>query len=309
MSNNYKEKYLDLLKNKFGKITKIGNGHSLFLIDSLDVMIYFRYSKILDKEKNRPSAFYGLLKQDIELIKKSNKKSFIFLLTEEENKNLFIPFNYFEHYFSLFKASKDGQYKINHYFKSTGNIIYFNQYAKYSTEKFQSFNAVLNAKTEKIKIPSLSHGQVQSLVGAIGIKQGYNLFFPAKDHVEIDYSIVDNSNIREKLPSFGDIIDRIIKEIDVIWLDGNKPEQFFEVEHSTPIYSGLLRFNDVMLTIGNAKEFNIIAKDERENKFGLEINRPTFTENKLNEKTTFISYESIYKKYFNLTGKHYEKRN
>ena len=60
-----------------------------------------------------------------------------------------------------------------------------------------------------------------------------------------------------------------------------------KVEHSTPIYSGLLRFNDVLLTVGDAKEFNIIAKDERENKFGLEINRPTFTENRLNEKNYF----------------------
>lgn len=85
-------------------------------------------------------------------------------------------------------------------------------------------------------------------------------------------------------------------------------EQFFEVEHSTPIYSGLLRFNDILLSIGYVEEFNIIAQDERENKFGLEINRPTFTKSKLIEKTIFISYESIYRRYFHLTGKYYQNK-
>ena len=226
--NVYKTKYLNLLKNKFGKVTKIGNGYNLFLVNSLDVIIYFRYSKILGKEKSRPYTFYGLRKDDIELIKKSNKKSFILLITTEEDKNLFIPFNYFEHYFYSSKSSNDGQYKINHYFKSTGNIIHFSKYGKYSTEKFQSFDSVLNTQTKKIKIPSLSHGQIQSLIGAIGIQQGYDLFFPAKDHKELDYAIINNSNIRKNLPSFNNVIDRIIREIDVIWLNGNKPEQMFE---------------------------------------------------------------------------------
>lgn len=305
MSNQYKDKYLNLLKNKFGKVTKIGTGYSLFLIHAPDIVVYFRYSKILGAEK-RPYTFYGLKKDDLELIRKLNKTSFLILLTTEEEKNLFIPFDQFENYFELFKIESDNYYKVNHYFKPTGNVINLSNVGKYSTEKFLSFDKILNTETTKLKIPPLSHGQVQSLVGAIGIKQGYDLFFPKKDYSQIDYSIVSCSNIQDSLPSFNNIIDRIIREIDVIWLDGSKLERFFEVEHSTPIYSGLLRFNDVSLSIGNAKEFNIVADDKRENKFGFEINRPTFTKSKLIEKTTFISYESIYRKYFNLIGEYYE---
>ena len=307
MSNKYKDKYLSLLKNKFGKITKIGTGYSLFLVHTPDIIVYFRYSKIHSDDK-RPYTFYGLKKDDVELIKKLNKKSFIILLTSEENKNLYIPFNALENYFHPSKANKDNQYKINHFFKPTGNVISLSKTGKYSTEKFLSFDKILDAETTKIKLPLLSHGQVQSLVGAIGIQQGYDLFFPKKDYNQIDYSIVNRSKIQDWLPSFNNIIDRIIKEIDVIWLNGIKLEHFFEVEHSTPIYSGLLRFNDVSLSIGNSKEFNIVAQDERENKFGLEINRPTFTKSKLIEKTNFISYESIYRRYFHLTGKYYEPK-
>lgn len=172
--NSYKEKYLSLLENKFGKITKIGSGYNLFLVNASDVIIYFRYSKMLGKEK-RLHTFYGLRGEDIELIKKYNKKTFIILLTTKEEKNLFIPFYQFKDFFSPSYINEDGQYKINHYFKSTGSIINFSKYAKYSAEKFRSFDTVLDAKTTKIKIPKLSHGQIQSLVGAIGIQQGYDL--------------------------------------------------------------------------------------------------------------------------------------
>ena len=304
MSYVYKEKYLNLLNNKFNKITKVGTGHSLYHIHSPDMLIYFRYSKILGNKKNI-YTFYGLKKDDIEIMINQGKKSFIVLLTTEENKNLFIPFNQFASYFHQSKVSSDRQYKVNHYFKHTGNIIDFSNIGRFSTEKFRDFDNVLNITTTKLKIPQLSHGQVQSLIGAIGIQQEYDLFFPKKDYHTIDVSIIEYSAIRDQLPSFHSSIDRIVREIDVIWLKDNKLEHFFEVEHSTPIYSGLLRFNDALISIGCAKEFNIVAEDAKEAKFGLEINRPTFIKNNLIKKTTFLSYESVYRRYFNLTGKHY----
>lgn len=111
--------------------------------------------------------------------------------------------------------------------------------------------------------------------------------------------------MRENLPAFSPEIDNIISEIDVIWMQNSKPVSFFEVEHATPIYSGLLRFNDVLLTISGADNFNIVAENERERKFGREINRPTFKQNKLIDKVTFLDYENIYHWYYNLYGKAY----
>lgn len=300
MPNIYKEKYLYLLESTFGKIIKIGSGHNLYHIHSPDILVYFRYSKT-----HNNYTFYGLKKDDIEIMKNTGKKSFIFLLTTEEDKNIFIPFNQFESYFNPSKTSNDKQYKVNHYFKPTGNIINFSNIGRFSTEKFRDFESILNITPTKLKIPKLSHGQVQYLIGRIGIQQGYDLFFPKKDYNEIDLSIIGNS-VQEQLPSFGNSIDHIVKEIDVIWLKNNKLEHFFEVEHSTPVYSGLLRFNDVLLTIGHVKEFNIVAEDKRENKFGREINRPTFIKNNLIKKTTFLSYESVYRRYFNSIGKYYD---
>lgn len=307
MANPHQEKYLNLLENKLGDAHKIGVGYSLYQFSEANTIVYFRYSKINYTPKI-PQAFYGLRKSDIDIIKgqNKNKKSFIFLLTNEADKNIFIPYDYFADYFDSAKHNThDQQYKLIHYFKPTGNLLYFPGYGRYSTETFQQFDAVLHAQPQRAIMPDLSHSQVQSLVGAMGISQGYDLYFPAGDRGKLDYSILNNARLRENLPAFSHQIDRIISQIDVIWLNGNQPKQLFEVEHSTSIYSGLLRFNDVLLTIGNVEEFNIIAKTEKENKFGLEIKRPTFTQNKLNEKTTFMSYNALYQRYYNLTGEYY----
>lgn len=41
----------------------------------------------------------------------------------------------------------------------------------------------------------------------------------------------------------------VMKNIDVIWFrrGTGHPERFFEIEHTTSVYSGLLRMNDVMI--------------------------------------------------------------
>lgn len=135
--------------------------------------------------------------------------------------------------------------------------------------------------------------------------KGYDIWFPVNDRERIDKTIIDNSKIIYQLPSFRKDVDNIISEIDVIWLDKSKPISLFEVEYSTPIYSGLLRFNDVLLSIAGTNNFNIISDIERESKFGTEINRPTFTQSKLNELVTFMNYENVYQWYHNLTGKYY----
>jgi hypothetical protein len=306
MANLHKDRVIKILEDKFGKLKNIGDSYSLYVIPSIDVIIYFRYSKISQASKNVLKAFYGLRKEDIDLLQR--KKSYICLITNDINKNIFIPFQKFETYFSETEPSKDGQYKTHSIFKPTGAEVYFANIGKFNAESYFNLNDILNITQTKIPIPELSHTQIQSLIGSIGIQKGYDLWFPESDKIKIDNSIVDFSKIRNKLPTYGKEIDYIISEIDVIWLNKTKLVSFFEVEHSTPIYSGLLRFNDVLLSIAGTDNFNIVADHERESKFGREINRPTFKQNRLIDKVTFVNYENIYKWYYNLKGKYYEDK-
>ena len=303
MANIYYQKVIEKIEESFGKPKRIGSGYTLFHFPSADIIVYLRYSKISVASKNVLKAFYGLRKEDIDLMQ--SKKSFICLITNDESKNLFIPFQQFASYFSITKPSNDGQYKTLSFFKQTGAEIYFSGIGKFSAEPYLDINNILNVSKNKKPIPDLTHSQIQSLIGSIGISKGYNVWYPESDRSKIDFNIVSENKIIEKLPTFRREIDHIISEIDVIWLDSLEPISFYEVEHSTPIYSGLLRFNDILLTLG-VKNFNIVAPNEKESKFGREVNRPTFRQNKLIEKVTFLDYENIYTWHINLTGKQYE---
>jgi hypothetical protein len=233
------------------------------------------------------------------------RKSFLCFVWNRQDSPLLVSFNQYESYFSQTEPSKDGQYKTLIFFKPTGTELYFANIGKFNSDSYYGINALYETSRDKLVVPELSHGQVQSLIGAIGIKKGFDIWFPSNNKLNIDNSIVELSKIREKLPNYGKDIDDIVSEIDVIWLQATNLISLFEVEHSTPIYSGLLRFNDVLLTIPGVDNFNIVAKNEREEKFSREINRPTFKQNRLIDKVTFLDYENIFNWYHNLYGRIY----
>jgi hypothetical protein len=91
-------------------------------------------------------------------------------------------------------------------------------------------------------------------------------------------------------------VRQIAEEIDVIWAErGGMPKAFFEVEHSTPIYSALLRFNDVHLLQPrlNAR-FSIVSNEDRRSLFVRQLNRPTFVASGLKETCNFLEYRNVY---------------
>ena len=303
MNNEFRNNLINRLREKYGKIQNTGNGHTLFHVPSADFYVYFRYSKLSGSEKSTHKTFYGLRKEDLDLMQ--GKKSYICFLTNDATKNITLPFLQYENYFFNTSPASDGQYKVAVLFKKTGAELYINNVGKFSVESYLGTERLSSIEVNKIIIPELTHPQIQSLIGSIGIKKGFDIWFPKNDKIKIDSSIVNIKRIRENLPNYSKEIDHIIAEIDVIWLDNTNPVSFYEVEHSTPIYSGLLRFNDVLLTVPNVENFNVIANNDRENKFGREINRPTFKQNKLIEKVTFLDYENIYSWYVNLFGSVY----
>jgi hypothetical protein len=302
MANIFVQNIISKIEKDFGKLKKVGNGNSLYEISSINTFIYFRYSKI-SNVGNYTKGFFGLRNEDLKIIK--GKMSFICFILDEILEPILIPFKNYEYDFGLFNPSSDGQYKVLLFFKKFCTEFYIANVGKYNVDAYYGLSQLYAITNTKLKIPDLSHTQIQSLLGAIGTKKGYDLWFPESDKNKLDDKIIDYSKVKNKLPAFSSDIDNIISEIDVIWFENLKPVSFFEVEHSTPIYSGLLRFNDVLLTISGADNFNIVAQNEREGKFSKEVRRPTFKQNKLIDKVTFLDYENIYQWYYNLYGTKY----
>jgi hypothetical protein len=88
-----------------------------------------------------------------------------------------------------------------------------------------------------------------------------------------------------------------VKQIDVLWLKGRAMARAFEVEHTTAIYSGLLRMADLLALQPNMQiKLHIVAPEERLEKVRREIKRPVFSlleHGPLYEKCTFLSYDDV----------------
>jgi len=92
-------------------------------------------------------------------------------------------------------------------------------------------------------------------------------------------------------------VPRSIENIDVVWKFGPYSiKSAFEIEHSTSIYSGILRLSDLRAEAPNSNyPLFIVASEERRRKVFEELRRPTFSGPclRLNEVIRFLGYEKL----------------
>ena len=139
--------------------------------------------------------------------------------------------------------------------------------------------------------------EMQALVAQVGKMMGMDIWVPVNDRTRIaSVADIDSETYLGTLPlSYGDEPLRTIEQIDVIWIKGNSIERAFEIEHTTAIYSGILRMADLMALVPNMKiKTHIVAPDYRRDQVLREIRRPVFRllqSDPLSEFCTYISYD------------------
>lgn len=125
-----------------------------------------------------------------------------------------------------------------------------------------------------------THDEMQWLLLKLGSDMGLDVWVARNDLGKkfngIPFKTIPN--LRRELPmQFDDATNRIIQLIDVLWLRKNTIVAAFEVEHTSSIYSGLLRMSDLISMQQNLNiNLYIVAPDERSDKVIAEVNRPTF---------------------------------
>jgi hypothetical protein len=142
--------------------------------------------------------------------------------------------------------------------------------------------------------------QVQAQIAEIGAKMGFRIWVPPSDRPRV-MSVVQpahRSAFLEVLPlNYDENTLDTIRQIDVLWLKGRSMARAFEVEHTTAIYSGILRMADLLALQPNMQiRLHIVAPDERREKVLREIKRPVFSlldHGPLYEKCTFLSYAAV----------------
>jgi len=141
------------------------------------------------------------------------------------------------------------------------------------------------------------HTHVQWLLATVGRKLGCRVWIAANDrHREWNGETLGDLSVR-RLPSLGLDPDaqRIVSLIDVVWLKGaNQVAAAFEVEHTTSVYSGLLRMADLSALSPNLNfPLYIVAPHDRIEKVRRELSRPTFQLLELHRRCGFFSAEAL----------------
>lgn len=127
-----------------------------------------------------------------------------------------------------------------------------------------------------------THTEIQGWLRDVGLGLGYNVWIAANDRGRI------YNGGRLSDGCLGDLqllvglagIDAV-RLIDVLWLDKHDGgiHAAFEVEHTTSIYSGIVRMLDLALgPCGNLlKGIFLVAPDNREAEVRVQVARPAFT--------------------------------
>jgi hypothetical protein len=144
------------------------------------------------------------------------------------------------------------------------------------------------------------HTEIQWKLLDLGSRLGYSVWAPNNDRGRMwkENRLADIPKLLDKLPpQFDPAAMRIVSFIDVIWLQDRTLFAAFEVEHTTPIYSGLLRMADLMTLVPNQElKWYIVSSENRVDCFAAQVSRPVFQEalkKPLHSVCKFLPYERL----------------
>lgn len=158
--------------------------------------------------------------------------------------------------------------------------------------KKQIISEVLDEKI--LKAPT-EHTEMQWRLIRLGNKSNFDVWVPAADQPkEFNGNKFKDFVIKE----FHETLDvpTYVKNIDTVWKLGHSIKSAFEIEHSTSIYSGILRLSDLRALAPNSNyPLFIVANRERKTKVFEQLRRPTFSNDylALDRAVKFLSYDSV----------------
>ena len=137
------------------------------------------------------------------------------------------------------------------------------------------------------------HVMMQWKLANLGLKAGEKIWVPTADQGRLR-SAYRFSEFESEFSTGIDLQKKYYENIDVVWKEEYRIGAAFEVENSTAIYSGLLRFADLNVVAPNTLyPMFIVAPAERRNQVRDQVLRPAFKRLELPGKVRFLPYETI----------------
>ena len=160
-------------------------------------------------------------------------------------------------------------------------------------------NPEINSEPINLEKSGTEHTQIQLILAQIGHEMGFDIHIPMNDRNKS----FQNFRISEKVPLIEELnlglipsMIKVIKNIDVLWIDDDAVVGAFEIESTTSIYSGILRMSDLLSLQPNFEiDCYLVAPDSRENEVFAQVNRPTFVKmkNPFRESCRFIPFSRL----------------
>jgi hypothetical protein len=142
--------------------------------------------------------------------------------------------------------------------------------------------------------------KMQAHLADIGLAMGFQVWIPKADREPVLSEMLTDS-LLESLPftqfSNAEPTLKTIEQIDVLWLSKKTIVRAFEVEHTTAVYSGILRMADLLALQPNFHtRLHIVAPEERRKKVFQELRRPAFSvfeQGPLSRLCSYLPYEKV----------------
>ena len=296
--NSTKTALMAELTRRYGSPVKLGRTQSLYELGSGKARVYIRYSRL----HGRSQTFFGLRQEDLRQL--DGHRAFVCFLWDGQAEPLFLPFADFEEVFAESQPASDGQYKVQVFPREDATILYVTRAGRFNVEGHFGWHELDAALRGFEATPALSHPQVQTLLGAIGDVKQFDVWVPPNDRPGLDWSLTPPYGCITRLPPGFEAVQPILQEIDVIWIKRGSGHlaAVYEVEHSTPIYSGLLRLNDIRLVNPQIDRLAVVSNEPRRSAFIRQLNRPTFQASSLSSVCTFLEYSEVYDWHRRLIG-------
>lgn len=152
---------------------------------------------------------------------------------------------------------------------------------------------VMPSRDEEPEGEPSEHRKMQWLLLKLGRQAGEKVWSPRNDQSRItaEYNFTD---FEETFAAGLDAQVKYVENIDVVWKEEFRIDAAFEVENSTSIYSGLLRFADLTMVAPNTVyPMFIVAPSQRRNRVREQLARPSFRHLGISDKVRYLPYEKV----------------
>ncbi|MCK4453762.1 hypothetical protein KAU51_00190 [Candidatus Parcubacteria bacterium] len=137
------------------------------------------------------------------------------------------------------------------------------------------------------------HIKMQWKLIRLGLKADSKVWIPRNDQSRIEKQF-GFRDFEKQFASGIDVPVQYVENIDVVWKEEFRIHAAFEIENTTAIYSGLLRFSDLKIIAPNSPyPLFIVAPLSKKNRVFQQVKRPTFRELGFDKEVRYLAYEVV----------------